>query len=166
MSLRPNHRDENQRHRHPHAKPALSLSEGGGPGQSARSVLDNPASPGSRALNPDSCSSLLLTPGRTVIGYKCGPMKDAATRREKGVRDRRGGGGRCAENTKKILNSGNKPKESLKIQDLAFSGAKNEPEINLISVQKTAIEAEKQVSRAEFQVSGARGKIGNNSLSM
>jgi hypothetical protein len=93
-------------------------------------------------------------------------MKDAATRREKGVRDRRGGGGRCAENTKKILNSGNKPKESLKIQDLAFSGAKNEPEINLISVQKTAIEAEKQVSGAEFQVSGARGKIGNNSLSM
>ncbi len=111
--------------------------------------------PGSRLLNPDSCSSLLLTPSRTVIGYKCEPMNDAATRRGKGVRDRRGGGGRYAENTKKILNSGNKPKESLKIHDLAFSGAKNEPETNPISSAKNCDQSGKTGVRR--RVSGVSG---------
>jgi hypothetical protein len=44
----------------------------------------------------------------------------------KGVANRRGGRGKCVENRKKILNSGNEPKNMLKTQELSFSGAKNE----------------------------------------
>jgi hypothetical protein len=49
-----------------------------------------------------------------------------AQQRAKGVADRRGGRGKCVENRKKILNSGNEPKNMLKTQELSFSGAKNE----------------------------------------
>jgi hypothetical protein len=35
-------------------------------------------------------------------------------------------GGELAQNTKKILNSGNEPKNVLKTRELSFSGAKNE----------------------------------------
>jgi hypothetical protein len=53
-------------------------------------------------------------------------MRRLASERAKGVRDQRGGRGKCAENRKKILNSGNEPKNVLKTKALAFSGAKNE----------------------------------------
>ncbi len=52
-------------------------------------------------------------------------MKNAATARGKGFTDRRTGGGKCAENRKKILNSGNEPKNVLKAKDLEFSEAQN-----------------------------------------
>jgi hypothetical protein len=53
-------------------------------------------------------------------------MRRLASERAKGVRDQRGGSGKCVENRKKILNSGNEPKNMLKTQELAFLGAKNE----------------------------------------
>ena len=53
-------------------------------------------------------------------------MRKLASERGKGVRNRRGGGGKCVENRKKILNRGNEPKNVLKAKELAFSGAKNE----------------------------------------
>jgi hypothetical protein len=53
-------------------------------------------------------------------------MRRLASERAKGVADRRGGSGKCAENRKKILNSGNEPKNVLKTKELSFSGAKNE----------------------------------------
>jgi hypothetical protein len=43
-----------------------------------------------------------------------------------GIGYRRGGGGKCVENRKKIPNSGNEPKIILKAKELAFLGAKNE----------------------------------------
>jgi hypothetical protein len=53
-------------------------------------------------------------------------MRKLASKRGKQVANRRGGGGKCVENRKQILNSGNEPKNILKVKDLAFSGAKNE----------------------------------------
>jgi hypothetical protein len=53
-------------------------------------------------------------------------MRRLASERGKQVANRRGGGGKCVENRKKILNSGNEPKNILKAKELAFSGAKNE----------------------------------------
>jgi hypothetical protein len=53
-------------------------------------------------------------------------MRRLASERAKGVADRRGGNGKCIENRKKILNSGNEPKNVLKTKELSFSGAKNE----------------------------------------
>jgi len=53
-------------------------------------------------------------------------MRRLVSERAKGVRDRRGGRGKFAENRKKILNSGNEPKNLLKTQALAFLRAKNE----------------------------------------
>ena len=61
-----------------------------------------------------------------MVAYVSGPMRRLAIERAKGVADRRGGRGKCVENRKKILNSGNEPKNVLKTQELAFSGAKNE----------------------------------------
>jgi hypothetical protein len=49
-----------------------------------------------------------------------------AQQRAQGVANRRGGRGKCVENRKKILNSGNEPKNMLKTQELSFSEAKNE----------------------------------------
>jgi hypothetical protein len=53
-------------------------------------------------------------------------MRKLASERGKGVRNRPGGGGKWVENRKKILNSGNEPKNILKAKELAFPGAKNE----------------------------------------
>jgi hypothetical protein len=53
-------------------------------------------------------------------------MRKLASERGKGVRNRPGGGGKCVENRKKILNRGNEPKNILIAKELAFSGAKNE----------------------------------------
>jgi hypothetical protein len=53
-------------------------------------------------------------------------MRRLASERAKGVRDQRGDRGKCVENRKKILNSGNEPKNILKTKELAFLGAKNE----------------------------------------
>jgi hypothetical protein len=47
--------------------------------------------------------------------------------RSQGVPNRPGGGGKSAQNAKKILNRGNEPKNVLKVKELAFSGAQNEP---------------------------------------
>jgi len=61
-----------------------------------------------------------------MVAYVSGPMRRLASERAKGVRGRRGGSGKCVENRKKILNSGNEPKNVLQAKELAFSEAKNE----------------------------------------
>ena len=61
-----------------------------------------------------------------MVAYVSGPMRRLASERAKGVRDRRGGRGKCVENRKKILNSGNEPKNVLQTKELTFSEAKNE----------------------------------------
>ena len=61
-----------------------------------------------------------------MVAYVSGRMRRLASERAKGVANRRGGRGKCVENRKKILNSGNEPKNVLKTNGLAFSGAKNE----------------------------------------
>jgi hypothetical protein len=53
-------------------------------------------------------------------------MRKLASERGKQVANRRGGGGKCVENRKKILNRGNEPKSLLKVKELDLSGAKNE----------------------------------------
>ena len=53
-------------------------------------------------------------------------MRKLASERGKQVANRRGSGGKCVENGKKILNRGNEPKNVLKGKGLAFLGAKNE----------------------------------------
>jgi hypothetical protein len=53
-------------------------------------------------------------------------MRKLARERGKEVRNRPGGVGKWGENTKKILNRGNEPKDLLKAKELAFSGAENE----------------------------------------
>ena len=54
-------------------------------------------------------------------------MENAATERVRELRNRPGGGGKWAPNAKKILTRWNEPKTLLKIKQLAFSGAQNEP---------------------------------------
>ena len=61
-----------------------------------------------------------------MLAYVSGRVGRLASERAKGVRDQRGGSGKCVENRKKILNSGNEPKNVLKTKELSFSGAKNE----------------------------------------
>jgi hypothetical protein len=53
-------------------------------------------------------------------------MRRLASERAKGVADRRGGRAKCVENRKKILNSGNEPKNVVTTKELSSSGAKNE----------------------------------------
>ena len=53
-------------------------------------------------------------------------MENVATERAQGVLNRPVEGGELAQNTKKILNRRNEPKNILKIQDLAFSAPQNE----------------------------------------
>jgi hypothetical protein len=53
-------------------------------------------------------------------------MRGLASERGKQAANRRGGGGKCVEKRKKILNRGNEPKNLLKGKELAFLGAKNE----------------------------------------
>jgi hypothetical protein len=50
-------------------------------------------------------------------------MKNAATSPAKAVRNQPCGGGKPAENAKKMLFRRNEPKIMLKIKELAFSGA-------------------------------------------
>ena len=59
-------------------------------------------------------------------GSLCELPHEKTCQRAKGVADRRGGRGKCVENRKKILNSGNEPKNVWKTTELSFSGAKNE----------------------------------------
>jgi len=66
-------------------------------------------------------------------------MGNAATECAQGVLNRPLEGGELARNTKKILNSGNEPKNVLKTQELSFSGAKNEL---VFEGERTQIEAE------------------------
>jgi hypothetical protein len=54
-------------------------------------------------------------------------MINALADRSQGVLNRPAGGGKSAQNAKKILNRGNEPKNLLKANELAFSGAQNEP---------------------------------------
>src|SRR5208337_2795408 len=53
-------------------------------------------------------------------------MVHGATARGQGVPNRPGGGGRWAENAKKMLFRGNEPKILMKIKNLAFSRPQNE----------------------------------------
>jgi hypothetical protein len=53
-------------------------------------------------------------------------MRRLARERGMGVGNRRDSGGKCIEKRKKILNSGNEPKNVLKTNGLAFLGTKNE----------------------------------------
>jgi hypothetical protein len=55
-----------------------------------------------------------------MVAYISGCMRRLGSERAKGVRDQRGGRGKCVENRKKILNSGNEPKNVLKTHELAF----------------------------------------------
>jgi hypothetical protein len=61
-----------------------------------------------------------------VVAYVSCRMRRLASERGKRVRNRPGGGGKCVENRKKILNRGNEPKNMLKAKELTFSGAQNE----------------------------------------
>jgi len=67
-------------------------------------------------------------------------MRRLAGERAKGVADGGGGRGKCVENRKKILNSGNEPKNILKTKELEFSGAKNEL---VLEGKRTQIKAKK-----------------------
>jgi hypothetical protein len=53
-------------------------------------------------------------------------MENAATERAKWVLNWPSQGGKWTQNAKKILLRGNKPKNLLKVKELAFSGAQNE----------------------------------------
>jgi hypothetical protein len=53
-------------------------------------------------------------------------MRKIGSERGKQVANRRGGGGKWVKNREKILNRGNEPKNVLKTQELACSGAENE----------------------------------------
>jgi hypothetical protein len=53
-------------------------------------------------------------------------MGNAETEHAQGVLNRPQESGELARNARKILNSGNEPKNGLKTQELSFSGAKNE----------------------------------------
>jgi len=75
-----------------------------------------------------------------MVAYVSGRMRRTASERAKGVADRRGGRGKCVENRKKILNSGNEPKNVLKPKGLSFSGAKNEL---VLEGKRTQIKAKK-----------------------
>jgi hypothetical protein len=81
-------------------------------------------------------------------------MQSAGTERANGIRKRPAGSGKWQENAKKILNSGNKPKDLLKTRHLAFFGAKNKPKTNPILSAKIANQSEKTGLR--WQVSGVR----------
>jgi len=61
-----------------------------------------------------------------VVAYVSCRMRKLASERGKEVANRPGGGGKCVEKRKKILNSGNEPKNVLQTQELAVLGAKNE----------------------------------------
>jgi hypothetical protein len=65
-------------------------------------------------------------------------MESAGTERGKEIGKRPAGGGKRQENAKKMLNRGNKLKDLLKTQDLAFFGAKNKPKTNSILSAKSA----------------------------
>jgi hypothetical protein len=54
-------------------------------------------------------------------------MTNAPADRSQEVLNRAAGGGKSAQNAKKILNRGNEAKNILKTNELAFSGAQNEP---------------------------------------
>jgi len=62
-----------------------------------------------------------------VIGYVGWSMTNARAARSQGVPNRAAGGGKSAQNAKKILNRGNEAKNILETNELAFSGAQNEP---------------------------------------
>ena len=74
-------------------------------------------------------------------------MRRPASERAKGVADRRGGRGKCVENRKKILNSGNEPKNVLQAKELAFSEAKNEL---VFEGKRTPIKAKKVAKNPPF----------------
>jgi hypothetical protein len=61
-----------------------------------------------------------------MIAYQGCRKRALGSGRGKGVADRRGGRGKWVEKGKKILNSGNEPKNVLRTKDLAFSEAQNE----------------------------------------
>jgi hypothetical protein len=64
-----------------------------------------------------------------------------------GVGNWRGGGGKCVEKRKKILNSGNEPKKLLKTKLLAFLGARNEL---VFECKRTQIKPQKEAKKPPF----------------
>jgi len=62
-----------------------------------------------------------------VVAYVSCRIRKLASERGKKAANRLGGGWRCLENRKKILNSGNEPKNLFKTKELAIPGPKNEP---------------------------------------
>ena len=87
---------------------------------STQPLIGNP-----RPLTPGTCI-LVLTRGSSRSSLCELSHEKACKRAREGVRSRPGGGGKWVENRKKILNSGNEPKNILKAKELAFSGAQNE----------------------------------------
>jgi hypothetical protein len=87
-------------------------------------------------------------------------MKNAATEREKGFRDQRGGGGKCLENRKKILNRGNELKNLLKRKELLPLEAQNKLLFECKkprTARKNRLQAPgKQVPDVRCRVPGAR----------
>ena len=75
-----------------------------------------------------------------MVAYVSSRMRRLASERANGVADRRGSRGKCVENRKKILNSGNEPKNLLKTNELSFPGAKNEL---VLEGKRTQIKAKK-----------------------
>ena len=82
-----------------------------------------------------------------MVAYVSGRMRRIASERAKGVADRRGGRGKCVENRKKILNSGNEPKNVLNTKELSFSEAKNEL---VFEGKRTPIKAKKVAKNPPF----------------
>jgi hypothetical protein len=85
-------------------------------------------------------------------------MRKLASERGKQVANRRGGGGKWVENRKKILNSGNEPKNILKAKKLAFSGAKNE----LVFERKNA-QTNRRMEPKTWKLENGRWKMGHSS---
>ena len=78
-------------------------------------------------------------------------MKQAATGRAKGVRNRSADSGKSTENAKKMLFGGNEAKNTLKTKHLAFSGAQNELLLELKNPRSNPR------IQSRDQVSGVRG---------
>ena len=96
-------------------------------------------------------------------------MKDATTERKKRFREGRGGRWKCLENRKKILNSGNQPKNVLKTHELTISEAQNKllfepkkPRSNPKTGQKSAIGGRRTAFRSQEKEQSRKLANGGN----
>ena len=88
-----------------------------------------------------------------MVAYKGGRIRRVAGERGVGVGSRRGGGGKCVEKRKKILNRGNEPNNVLNTKDLAFLGAKNEL---VFECKRTQIKPQKEAKKPPFVWPGSQ----------